>query len=90
MKKLRVLIHRQIAKEPSPGTLQAYVLQAYQDGKGKSTELRGPNLLAGKGIFKRTDSVIPVVDEILLKQFKLIEPCEIEYIIEDSIQNPKI
>lgn len=85
--KIRILIHRQTKKEPATGTLRAYVLQSFKTAEGESVDLRGPNLLAG--VFKRIDSAIPVADAAVLKLFKLIEPPEIEYVIEDYLEESK-
>lgn len=58
--KITVLIHRQTPKEPSEGTLKAYIVQS-----GK----RGPNLLKGKQ-FTSVDSAIEHADKQILERFR--------------------
>jgi hypothetical protein len=70
--KLRVIIHRQRDFEPSPGTLKAWVQQGTK---------RGDNLL--RGIFRRVDSAIQECDGRLMAEYKLIDPPEIEYVIDE-------
>ncbi len=72
--KLRVIIHRQRDHEPSPGTLKAWV-----DQNGK----RGDNLLRSR-MFSRVDSAIQECDGRLMEEFKLIDPPEIEYVIDEA------
>lgn len=70
---LTILIHRQTPKEPSEGTLRAYVVQS-----GK----KGPNLL--KGRLTSIDSAIEQADRAILERFHNsdITP-EIQYEVED-------
>lgn len=75
--KITVLIHRQTPKEPSEGTLKAYVVQS-----GK----RGPNLLKGKQ-FTSVDSAIQEADSRIFEQFRhWAEAPEIQYEVEDYTQ----
>lgn len=83
--KLHVRIHRQTEKEPQPGTLRAYVIDHRQDAKGEPIEIPGPNLLAGR-TFKQIDSAIQRADEVIHKQFKLLDPPEIVY---ETPEEPK-
>ena len=75
MKKIKVVIHRQTRVEPSEGTLRAYVVEA--------NGARGENMLAGRK-WTSIDSAVQEVDRHLLTMFKLIDPPEIEYVIEDD------
>ena len=80
--KLLVLIHRQTAKETRPGTLRAYVLTPFQDAHGNQCFKRGTNLLPTSE-FSKIDSAIEEADKRIMAEYKLIEPPEIEWRIED-------
>jgi hypothetical protein len=71
--KLKIIIHRQTDKEPSTGTLRAWV-----DQNGRCS----PNLLKGQK-FNRVDSAVQFVDAHILELYKLIDPPEIEYEVEE-------
>jgi len=81
--KLKVLIHRQTAGEPQEGTLRGYVLAGYLDGNGKEKFSRGQNLLCRKK-FTKLDSAVSECDKIIMAEYKLIDPPEIEWVIEDG------
>lgn len=70
--KLTVLIRRQQPGEIGPGRLLACVLQG---------SLRGEQLL--KRRVTDIDTATQAVDKLLMAEYKLIDPPEIEYIIED-------
>ena len=74
--KLQVLIHRQREDEPKTGTLQAYVLMGNR---------RGENLL-DRTEFTLVDSAIQHCDEAIMQKFKLVDVPEIEYRIEDWLE----
>ena len=71
--KLKVIIHRQTDKEPSTGILRAWVSQS-----GKQS----PDLLKGQRM-KRVDSAVQYVDAQILDLYRLINPPEIEYVVEE-------
>lgn len=78
IQKIEVVVSRD-----SKGCLAASILQRLRDRNGNQLKLYGKNLLAGK-VFKNVDKAIEQVDKLLLKQYKLIDAPEIEYIVEDS------
>jgi hypothetical protein len=75
--KISVLIHR----NPETGLLSAYVVQEFQGRNKEKRVLKGDNLLKGRQ-FSKVDSAIQRCDDVLLKLFKLLEPPEIEYVVE--------
>ncbi len=81
--KLKVLIHRQTAGEPQEGTLRGYVLASYLDGRGVERVKRGDNLLSKKK-FTKLDSAVSECDKLIMAEYKLIDPPEIEWVIEDG------
>ena len=86
MKKVVVLIHRQTRNEPSEGTLRAYVItdpSSRSKDKTLSAAARGPNMLIGKK-WTSVDSAVQECDRQILALFKLIDPPQIEYVIEDE------
>ena len=77
---LHVLIHRQTQSEPSTGTLRAFVIQGTK---------RGENLL-GRLKFTSVDSAVQHCDGVILDRYKLMEPPEINYQVEDyTATSPK-
>ena len=80
--KISVLIHR----HPETRILSAFVVQEFQGLKKEKRILHGDDLLKGRK-FKNTDSAIQRCDDVLLEQFKLLDPPEIEYVIEEEKVN---
>lgn len=72
--KIRCIIHRQTRGEPKEGTLRAWVQQENR---------RGANLLQNR-TFTKVDSAIEHCDRVIMRDFKLIDAPEIEYVIEDG------
>jgi len=80
--KIRVLIHRNTAKEVSPGRLSAFVLQSKLDGNGRKIDVRGSNLLAHH-VFKNVDAAYIECDKLIREECKLVEP-DIEYEVDEA------
>lgn len=86
--KLKVLIHRQTKDEPQEGTLRGYVLASYLDGRGVERVKRADNLLSKKK-FTKLDSAVSECDKLIMAEYKLIDPPEIEWVIEDGAPIPQ-
>ena len=76
--KITVLIHRQLKTEVAAGTLKAWVTQ---------NGWKGAQMLRG-GV-KEIDTAIQEIDTAVMKCFKLIEPPEISYQIDDYLDLKK-
>lgn len=85
--KLIVLIRRQTKNENRPGSLRAYVLTPFLDRDGNQCFKRGTNLLPTSE-FSVIDSAIQEADKRIMDEYKLTDPPEIEWRIEDEPPAP--
>jgi hypothetical protein len=83
--KITVLIHRQTRGEPSEGTLRAWVVTPILDAAGRSTTVKGPNLLQARK-YTAIDSAVSECDRRVLAEFSkgLLDAPQIDYIVEDD------
>lgn len=62
--------------------LRAFILVPMKKLNGEDYEHRGTDLLSGRR-FKRVDSAVTFCDDKLLKAWKLIDPPQIQYVVDD-------
>lgn len=78
-----------ITRHSDTGILAARVLQSYEGRNGTALSLAGSDLLRGRR-FKDPDNAVSRCDEILLAQYKLVEPPEIEYVYAPGVKVEKV